>query len=207
VQWIVSGYIPITNDNPWIMRLCTACEAYVGCACIMSFFISYMEEVEYYYKRRFRVKDKHLVHTRKVAPLYMKYAKQSKQEKFNIIEDQEQGEQDDSNPAPHQQTANKRPDTLFRALYELFNPYEDALESVHEPMPMWLKFMVDLLRPVEAIKYHSQSCFKSLEPLQYDYVDANYAVNFIFRTLSLAGLLAILIHFFTASSGITMSDT
>ena len=43
VQWIVSGYIPITNDNPWIMLLCTVCEAYVGAVCIMCFFISYIE--------------------------------------------------------------------------------------------------------------------------------------------------------------------
>ena len=43
VQWIVSGSIPITNDNPWIMRFCTACEAYVGIICIISFFISYIE--------------------------------------------------------------------------------------------------------------------------------------------------------------------
>lgn len=43
VQWIVSASIPITNDNPWIMRFCTACEAYVGIVCIMSFFVSYVE--------------------------------------------------------------------------------------------------------------------------------------------------------------------
>ena len=43
VQWIVSGYIPITNDNPWIMRFCTSCEAYVGVICVLSFFVSYVE--------------------------------------------------------------------------------------------------------------------------------------------------------------------
>lgn len=47
VQWTVSSYIPVTNDNPWILRLCSACEFYVGCLCVVVFFVSYLDEIKY----------------------------------------------------------------------------------------------------------------------------------------------------------------
>ena len=87
--------------------------------------------------------------------------------------------------------------SLWRRLYDdIFDPYEYVLEVENEPMPLWLRFLVNLTRPITALRFGLNYFVRNENTLLYNYNRAIFAMNAFFRVTSLAGLIAIIVVFF-----------
>ena len=96
--------------------------------------------------------------------------------------------------------------TFLGKMYEIYDPYEYIGEVEHEPMPLWLKLTIDIVRPVTVIQYFWSFFFLGVdEILHYDYISATKAMNFIARVLGLVGVVTIVWYFFT-SGGISLNE-
>lgn len=96
--------------------------------------------------------------------------------------------------------------TILGKMVEIYDPYEYIGEVQHEPMPLWLKLTIDIVRPVTVVQYYWSFFFLGVdEILHYDYVSAMSAMNFIARVLGLVGVVTIIWYFFT-SAGISLNE-
>ena len=94
--------------------------------------------------------------------------------------------------------------SLWKRLYDdIFDPYEYVLEVENEPMPLWLRLLVNFTRPITALKYSANYFWKGETSLFYNYNRAIFAMNAFFRVASLAGIIAIIVVFF-GTYGITI---
>ena len=145
------------------------------------------------------MKGKHrYAREKKIAPLYFKYRDKRNQNR----NDELCGDVNEDDGTNQETPAT----TLLGKMYEIYNPYEYIGEVEHEPMPLWLKLAIDIVRPVTVIQYYWSFFFAGVdEILHYDYVSATSAMNFIARVLGLVGVVTIVWYYFT-SAGISLNE-
>lgn len=185
-------------------------------------FIHCLQEVEYKYKRIYKVKKRHFSTHRnaKVVPVVVTPSKgnfggaaeelvehgehqapATEEKEMEHLENRKSASQWHLTAAMEEEAA-----SFWKRLYDdIFEPYEYVLELDNEPMPLWLRFMVNVTRPITALKYGFKYYNKDGEMLPYDYNSAVFAMNALFRVMAVIGLVVIIVVFF-GTYGITLQD-
>lgn len=226
VQWIASTLIPITHDNPWIMRFCTACEGYVGCLCVCIFFLSYIDEVKEYWTANYKVKYSIVDDEDQEEPVVrrsvdadgkvkvgMKAGKRVSDSDFDVKWSKFYGEHVGASVDPEEGAAVKTAKapalptnaSFYDKLMFIIFPYEENLEPEDEPMPLWLKMLINLFRPIAVTKHYYNvlrgnpiRMSKDVRNYQlaYSYEKGVMAANTLLRIGALAALIAVIVTYF-----------
>jgi hypothetical protein len=92
----------------------------------------------------------------------------------------------------HEEGADRAHEKSTKGLLHWLTPSWDDSPQQSEPMPVWLKVLINLCRPVTYIAY----AMGRRKKLSYEYLDAAFTINFIARLLALVGLIVVVTHFF-----------
>ena len=226
VQWIASTLIPITHDNPWVMRFCTACEGYVGCLCVCIFFLSYIDEVKDYWTSNYKVKNRFLDERDPEEPVVRrevdvegkvtvgyKASKRVSDEdvdaKWTKFYGENAGVSIDPGAGamttPAQGHVLPTNASLYSKIMFLIFPYEENAEPDDEPMPLWLKVLINCFRPFSVARHYysvlkgnptrNSKDVKNYQ-LAYSYEKGVMAANWLLRLGGLAALIAIFATYF-----------
>lgn len=226
VQWIASTLIPITHDNPWIMRFCTACEGYVGCLCVCIFFLSYIDEVKEYWTSNYKVKYRFVdeedpdepvvrreIDAKGKVKVGYKAGKRISDEDVDAKWTKFYGDSFGVSIDPEEESkvkpakADELPTTasLYDKIMFILFPYEENSEPEDEPMPLWLKLLINCFRPLSVAKHYysvlrgsparMNKDVKNFQ-LAYSYEKGVMAANWVLRIGALAALVAIIVTYF-----------
>ena len=161
--------------------------------------------MQYFYKRTYKLKARpKRTKKKQKLPLYFKYRRPKFGRGYDNVDDGIEDVQEEKN----EKNVDDAPaSTIVGKLYEIYAPYEYIGEIEHEPMPLWLKLIVDVVRPFTVAQHYWFVIFYDEdEQLHYDYVSAMSAMNFICRVIGLVGVVTIICYFFTSASGINLKE-
>lgn len=177
----MSTLIPITHDNPWIMRFCTACIAYVGFICVQILFLTYVDEIEDFYCRNYVIAGG---------------------EEVNVTMNVHQGGKLSQGADDIEGAATPATRTFAQKVYFYFNRYDKNKNVEDQPMPVWLRLLVDLFRPIEVLTKFRQNRrvaeAADVQTLKYNYDDAKFSVIWVIRVFSVVALACILGLYFAS---------